>query len=120
MAGVYGKINSRADFQALLDKAIARGSPPREEAGRCDDRRDLRQLEAAAGWTANGRTPTKRSASRSTWRSELARARGDGQAYNWTRDIYALDSYIKDWPSDEKAASATDDDFFDGDGDDDE
>ena len=45
---------------------------------------------------------------------------GESGTYNWTRDIYVLDAYIADWPSDEKAASATDDDFWDNDDDNDD
>jgi hypothetical protein len=122
MAGVYGEINSRADFQSVLDKAITDGKALLAKRPG-DETIDVivRQLEAVKIWSANGRTPIKEE--RETIDMGVRASReleGDDDAYAWTRAIYALDAYIEDWPSDEKAANATDDDFFDDDEDDDE
>jgi hypothetical protein len=122
MGGVYGDINSRAGFQALLDKAIKEGQALLgKRPGDPAIVPILRQLDAVAGWSANGRTPTKEERKSIDMGVRASRElEGDSDAYNWTRDIYALDAYIEDWPSDEKAANATDDDFFDDDDDDDD
>lgn len=37
---------------------------------------------------------------------------GDNEAYPWAQLLYSLDAYIEDWPTDNEAAAATDDDFF--------
>lgn len=122
MAGVYGKINSRADFQALLEKATKEGkSLFAKRPGDATIDSIVRQLEAVAVWTADGRIPTKEERKSIDMALRASRElEGDSEAYNWTRDIYELDSYIADWPSDTKAANATDDDFWDSDDDDDD
>jgi hypothetical protein len=122
MAGVYGEIDSRAEFHAVLDKAIRDGKAlltkrPGDETIAAI----VRQLEAVQAWSANGRAPTKHERKSIDVGVRASRElEGDDAAYGWTRTVYALDAYIEDWPSDEKAANATDDDFFDDDGDDDE
>lgn len=122
MGGVYGEINGRENFQTLLDKAIADGKALRATRPG-DDTVDaiIRQLEAVKGWSANGRTPTDDERESIDIGVRASRElEGDDEVYAWTRVLYALDAYIEDWPSDEEAASATDDDFWDSDGDDDE
>jgi len=60
MGGAYGPINSRVDFDALLQKATLAGKTLL--AGRPDDPAIapiVRQLEAVAAWSADGRNPTK-------------------------------------------------------------
>jgi hypothetical protein len=122
MAGVYGEINSRADFQAVLDQAIADGKALLAQRPG-DETIDVivRQLEAVKTWSANGRTPTKEERESIDMGVRASRElEGDDEAYVWTRALYALDAYIEDWPSDEKAANATDDDFWDSDDDEDD
>lgn len=122
MGGVYGSINSRADFDALLRKATVEGKAllavrPGDPA--IDP--IVRQLEAVAVWSANGQKPSKDLRSSIDMGLRASRElEGDSETYNWTQDIFALDAYIEDWPSDEKAASATDDDFWDSEDDDDD
>ncbi len=60
MAGVYGEINNRADFQTVLDKAITDGKAlhttrPGDETIEAI----VRQLEAVKAWSANGQIPTE-------------------------------------------------------------
>lgn len=117
MGGVYGQINSRADFGVLLQKATREGELLlRRRPGDPVIEVIERQLEAVGAWSANGRTPTK--AERGSIDIALRASReleGDSDACNWTRDLYALDAYIEDWPSDDHAANATDEDFFNSD-----
>lgn len=122
MSGIYGEINSRADFQAVLDRAIADGKVLLIDRS-ADETIDavVRQLEAVKARSANGRTPTKEERESIDIGVRVSRElEGDDKAYPWTRALYALDAYIEDWPSDEKAANATDDDFWDSDDDDDD
>ena len=121
MAGVYGEINSRADFHAVLDTAIGDGKTLQAKRPG-DDTLDaiIRQLEAVKLWSSNGRTPTEDERGSIDIGVRASREyEGDDEAYGWTRALYALDAYIEDCPSDDAAASATDEDFFD-EGDDDE
>ena len=115
MAGVYGPINSRADFFGVLDRAIAEGKAFQVKyAGDASIDAIVRQLEAVKRWSANGRTPTQ--AERESIDIGVRAAReleGDVETYQWSRSLYALDAYIEDWPSDDEAANATDDDFWD-------
>lgn len=117
MAGVYGEINSKADFVAVLDKATSDGKAIlAQRPGDSTIDAIVRQLEAVKSWTANGRTPTDDERESIDIGVRASRElEGDDEAYAWTRALYALDAYIEDWPSDEEAASATDDDFFDDD-----
>lgn len=120
MAGVYGEINSRTDFFNALNGATAAVSgmlktTPDEETLAAI----LRQLQAIARWTANGREPT--SDERESIDIAVRASReyeGDARMYGLTRRLYAIDSYFSDWPTDEQAANATDDDYFDADDDD--
>ena len=120
MAGAYGELNSRADFLSMLNGALREGSGfLAKDPGDDTIVSILRQLEALTTWTANGREPTR--AERRSVDFGLRASRefdDDREKYRWTRSLYALHNYFSDWPSDEKAASATDDDFFDSDEDD--
>jgi hypothetical protein len=117
MAGVYGEIDNRADFDALLNKATSDGK--QLLAKRPGDQTIeviIRQLEAVATWCAGGRTPSEDERESIDIAVRASREfEGDSETYTWTRALSALDAYIEDWPSDDKAASATDDDFFDSD-----
>lgn len=122
MGGIYGQINSRADFDALLHRATLEGRAllARRPGDPAIDP-IVRQLEAVAAWSANGQKPSKDQRSSIDMGLRASRElEGDPDTYKWTQDIFALDAYIEDWPSDEKAASATDDDFWNSDDDDDD
>ena len=115
MAGVYGSINSRADFFGVLDRAIAEGKAFQAKyAGDATIDTIVRQLESVKSWSANGRTPTEDERESIDIGVRAARElEGDVETYQWSRLLYSLDAYIEDWPSDDEAASATDDDFWD-------
>jgi hypothetical protein len=116
VAGVYGEINSRADFHRALGEAtdIVRGILAQSP----DDAVMLRiqmELEAMGKWTADGREPSPDE--RGSIDIGLVAVRElDGEPggpQDFLDKLYALNSYFEDWPTDEEAASATDDDFFD-------
>ena len=121
MAGVYGEINSRADFFNALSDATATVSGMLKSApGEETLAAILRQLQAIAGWTANGREPKRDERESIDIAVRASREyEGETRMYGLTRRLYAIDSYFADWPTDERAANATDDDFFDADEDDD-
>ena len=116
MAGVYGEISSRADYQRILREAtdIAR----RILSQSPNDKPMLRiqkQLEAMKRWTENGRKPSD--GERRNIDVGLVAARelseATGEAADLAQKLSALNNYFEDWPTDEEAASATDEDFFD-------
>jgi hypothetical protein len=116
MAGVYGEINSRADFHRILGEAtdVVRGilaQSPKDEVML----RIQMELEAMANWTAGGREPSEEE--RSSIDIGLVAVRElEGVPWvdqNFLDKLHVLNSYFEDWPTDEQAASATDDDFFD-------
>jgi hypothetical protein len=117
MAGVYGNIDSRADFDRVLKEA--RDITRRLLAARPDNQTieviDT-QLDAMGRWTAAGRDPTK--AERETISVGLIAVRElseiqDAEVQALVPKLYALNNYFEDWPTDDEAANATDDDFFD-------
>lgn len=60
MAGVYGRINSRADFlQVLEETRQATQQFLRTMPGNPSLERVARELEAMQQWSADGRTPAK-------------------------------------------------------------
>jgi hypothetical protein len=121
MAGVYGEINSWADYHRVLREAtnltrrLLAASPTNVVMQVIQ-----KQLEAMKRWTDNGRDPTE--SERTSIDVGLIAVRelseADGAAQELSSRLMALNSYFEDWPTDEKAASATDDDFFEGDEDD--
>jgi hypothetical protein len=118
MAGVYGEINSKADFHRVLGEAteIARriltGTPENAMMQRIQ-----KQLDAMKRWTEKGRKPTD--GERRNIDVGLVAARefsGEtGDLGELAQKLFALNNYFEDWPTDEEAASATDEDFFDDD-----
>ena len=114
MAGVYGEINSRADFHRVLGEATAtvRGmlaASPRNPVME----RIQKQLQAMARWTENRREPTE--SERRNIDVSLIAARElaeDGETGKLAERLSCLNNYFEDWPTDEEARSATDDDFF--------
>lgn len=116
MAGVYGEIDSKIGFQRVLGEAtnIVKRILPRNP----DDATILRihkQLDAITRWTHNGRKPTD--SERSSIDVGLVAARelsgATGEVGELAKKLYALNNYFEDWPTDDEAANATDDDFFD-------
>ncbi|MEJ7729660.1 MAG: hypothetical protein WKG00_10615 [Polyangiaceae bacterium] len=123
MAGVYGEIDSRADFHRVLDEAIATAKKFLAQAP--DDLTveviDT-QLDAIRRWTAQGRAPTqdeRKSLDMGLRAVRELEPTEDVERYSWIQKLYALESYVEDWPDDATAASATDDDWWDKEEDDD-
>jgi hypothetical protein len=117
MAGVYGEIDSRADFDRVLQEA--RDITRRMLAARPDNETieilDT-QLDAMGRWTAAGQVPVK--ADRDTISIGLIAVRElsdvqDAEVQTLVGKLFALNNYFDDWPTDDEAANATDDDFFD-------
>ncbi len=115
MAGVYGEINSRVDFNRVLHDAsiIARGILTRTPQD-ATMQRILKQLDAMARWNSNGRTPTD--GERRSVDVGLIAARefdgATGELNELAEKLFSLNNYFEDWPTDEEAASATDEEFF--------
>jgi hypothetical protein len=117
MAGVYGEIDSRADFYRVLQEARAitrrmlQARPDNQPIEVIDT-----QLDAMERWTANGRDPAK--AERDTINIGLVAVRELSEVdaaivKTLVAKLYALNNYFDDWPTDDEAANAEDDDFFD-------
>lgn len=121
MAGVYGTINSRVDFHRVLDEAsiIVRGIRTRTPQDPTVQR-ILKQLDAMARWSSHGRTPSD--GERRSIDVGLIAARefdgARGELNDLAEKLFSLNNYFEDWPTDEQAASATDEDYFDNDEDD--
>lgn len=119
MAGVYGDINSRQDFFDTLARAKAKAyqllnAHPNDNTYEAI----FMQLFSIEKWTANGRTPTddeRESLDMSIRAIREFEPITDKDLYDFVQDIQALHNYVEDWPSDDQAASATDDDWFDSD-----
>ena len=115
MAGVYGEINSRADFHRVLGEAtdIAQSLLAQSPKDAVMLRIQM-ELEAMDKWTAGGREPSAEERGRIDIGlvavRELEDAPGVGQ--DFLDKLHALNSYFEDWPTDQQAASATDEDFF--------
>ena len=119
MAGVYGAIDGRQDFFHVLSAAQSTLSSLGANASADPTLASVRrQLDTIAQWTANGRTPTEDE--RTSIDMGLLAARelensGDPRITQWAEQLQWLNNYFEDWPSDDEAASATDDDYFESD-----
>jgi hypothetical protein len=117
MAGVYGQIDSRKDFHRVLDEAIKAAKKFLAKSPGDDTIESIdTQLDAIRRWTAQGGTPTedeRKSLDMGLRATRELEPATDPEMYEFVQKIYALDSYVEDWPSDEEAASATDDDWWD-------
>ncbi len=115
MGGVYGEINSRADFERVLQEAadiaariLAGGRNPVIEA-----------VAEQLGWIArasqSGREPSADERGKVNVGliavRELDADREDDSGL-LARKLCALDKYFTEWPTDEQAGSATDADFW--------
>jgi hypothetical protein len=116
MAGVYGRLNSRADFHRVLAEAIAtaRRGLAIEPNSRVTQVA-ARQLEAMKAWTANGRTPTAVEQTRIDVGVLAGRELSDTgrpETEEWVQQLTELDNFFQGWPSDAEAASSTDEDVL--------
>ena len=115
MGGVYGAINSRADFQRMLDEA------------REITRRMLKvsmdptikvidtQLDAMQRWTANDREPTadeRKTISVGVIAARSLDAEWTDDAGMLARKLFPLANFWDEWPTDDQAANATDADYW--------
>lgn len=114
MAGVYGEINSRADFRRVLGDATAIA---RRILTKTPDhavmQRIGKQLDAMKRWTEDGRKPTDNERRNIDVGVVAAREfdAATGEIGELATKLFALNNYFEDWPSDVQAASATDEDF---------
>jgi Tsi6 len=112
MPGLYGEINSRADFFAMLDDAIevtaamlahSPSSPVPLSASK--------QLAAIKQWTANGREPTLDERYRITIGVMAARELDDysrpddSPLTRYQHKLSAINNYVEGWPDDAVAAN---------------
>jgi hypothetical protein len=116
MGGLYGDIDSRADFERVLKeaRAITHGMLKVQPNNPVIETIDT-QLDAMERWTAAGREPTEDE--RKTISvgliavRELDAARRD-ESGELANKLYELDNYFKEWPTDGQAANATDADYW--------
>jgi hypothetical protein len=115
MAGIYGEISSRVAFHRELGEAtaIVQGIL----AKRPEDstmQRLYEELEAMKRWSNDGREPTD--GERGSIDVGLIAARelsaANGVEGDLVQKLLALNNYFEDWPTDELAATAKDEDFF--------
>jgi hypothetical protein len=122
MAGVYGEINSRADYHRVLNEVtLFVWTLERNPHGTTHPIQRIRkELGAMKRWTENGRVPTD--AERHSIDVGLIAVRefdgATGKLAEFAQKLSALNNYFEDWPTDQAAASATDDDFWNDDSDD--
>jgi len=118
MGGVYGEIDSNAAYRQMLADAT---EIARRILGRTPENATMqrigKQLDAMKRWSDNGRKPTD--GERRSIDVGLVAARefsdATGELDELAQKLFALNNYFEDWPTDEAAASATDEDFFDDD-----
>jgi hypothetical protein len=116
MAGVYGEIDSRADYHRVLREAadIARRILARNPGNSTMQRID-KELDGMRRRTEGGRDPS--ASERASIDVGLIAVRelaeATGEAAELADKLSSLNNYFEDWPTDEQAANATDDDFFD-------
>jgi hypothetical protein len=112
MAGEYGEIKSRADYLRILfdSKRIVERIVSRSPANPV--MQNIRkQLDAMTRWTDNGRQPTE-TERRNIDVGLIAVRELDGatdEIGELADHLCALNNYFEDWPTDEEAANAGDD-----------
>lgn len=118
MAGLYGEINSRADFFAMLDAALATANAMLARTPTYAVALSAaRQLAALKLWTANGRTPTDEERYRISIGIMAARELDDptrdpkSPLSIWAEQLCSLNNYTDGWPSDEVAANPPEDEW---------
>ena len=113
MAGVYGKIDSRADFHLVLGEATRLTESILSKSPKYAVMQVIqRQLQAMKRWTDNGREPTEKERTSVDVGLIAVRELGDsdGEPYELSEKLMELNNYFEDWPSDEDAAKGEDDD----------
>lgn len=116
MAGIYGPLNSRADFRRMLDRALATAKrglavEPKSSVTQVA----ARQLEAMRLWTDNGRSPTEDEQRRIDIGVLAARELSDTgrpETEEWADQLKLLYNFFQGWPTDREAASSTDADLL--------
>src|SRR4051812_31855152 len=98
MAGIYGRLNSRADFHRVLAEALvtARRGLAIEPNSRVTQSA-ARQLEAMQAWTANGRTPSADEQNRINVGVLAGRELSDTgrpETEEWVQQLTELDNYF--------------------------
>jgi hypothetical protein len=115
MGGVYGEINSRTDFERALREAMGIANRILSSGRNPVIQAVVEQLGAMSRASEGGREPSqdeRRSVNVGLIAvRELDADRQDDSGL-LARKLYALDSYFREWPTDEQATSATDADFW--------
>ena len=116
MAGVYGEIDSRVDYHRVLREAvdIARRILAQNPGNSTMQHID-KELDAMRRWTEGGRDPgaSERTSIDVGLIAVRELAEATGEVAELADKLSSLNNYFEDWPTDEQAANATDDDFFD-------
>jgi hypothetical protein len=116
VAGVYGEINSNASFHRVLGEAI---DMVHRVLARTPDngtmQRILKQLDAMKLWTHHGLKPSDSQRRGIDVGLVAVRELSDatGEVGELAHKLFALNNYFEDWPTDEEAANATEEDFWD-------
>jgi hypothetical protein len=114
VAGLYGEIDSRADFfsalaRAKVDVVKLRARLPSDETLLSVQR----QLDAITAWTANGRAPTLEDREKISMGIRMDRefeVTNDIEIYDFRELIGDINNYMDDWPDDSVAADPDNDD----------
>ena len=115
MSGVYGEINSRRDYHRVLNEALDLTQRIlAKQPNYAVMQRIHTELDAIKKWTEKGREPSK--SERKSVNIGLIAARefenAKGELAVLVDKLCCLNNYFEAWPTDEKAATATDEDFF--------
>jgi hypothetical protein len=118
MAGLYGEINSKLDYQRVLREAtdVVTGILARTP-NNAIMRSIHKQLAAMKRWTDSGRKPTEIERRNIDVGLIAARELSDeaGEIGELAKKLFVLNNYFEDWPTDAEAARANDEDFLDQD-----
>jgi hypothetical protein len=119
MAGIFGEINSRADFFRELELAKKDVSRLLKRLPYEDTLRSIsKQLDAIETWTANSRTPTKKERTSLDMRLRMFREyemTDDVEIATFRRRVSGIHSYVELWPTDRIASDPDNAEYFDDD-----
>jgi hypothetical protein len=116
MAGEYGEIDSRVGYYRMLGEAIDLVQSILTRRPN-DEKMQLifEELNAMRRWSADGRIPTDEE--RGSINVGLVAVRelseATGEESELVKKLFALNNYFEDWPTDQEAATATDDGLID-------